>query len=238
MDTPTAHIPQENVLTIDGGGNVGKSTAAKHIAQVLGWKVLQSGLFYRGFALICSRAGIDPKNRDHVRQLVGSYSDHIHLRNGVLMFDDQVLKDEDLRSQEIRDIVSQVAEYNFLRQAVLPKQRAEVYGCRGLVADGRDMGTTVFPEAKYKIFLSADDDTCAYREVANRTAAGEKDISFAVIRDSLVKRNAHDSNRGVSPLVPAPDAFHIDTSRLTREEVVQAIILFCKGKGLITASAA
>jgi cytidylate kinase len=219
------------VLTVDGGADTGKSTAAKNMAERLGWRQLQSGLFYRAFSLVCLRIGTDPGNRAEVERLVTDYGDHIRLVSDQMFYEDQLITDI-LHSKEIGAIVSQISAYDFLRTAVLPKQRLCAAHGQKLIAEGRDMGTTVFPNARWKVFLTASTDICAHRELGRLKAKGDTSLTFEEVRARIIARDHNDSHRDVSPCVPAPDAFILDTSDLNEGQVVEAILDYCVSKGL------
>jgi CMP/dCMP kinase len=229
--TNTDNTNGVNVITIDGGADTGKSTTAKKLAETLGWRQLQSGLFYRVFSLICLRSNTNPGNEAAVERMVVNYSDHIHLVGEQMWFDDQPIK-ENLHSKEIGAIVSQISAYYFLRMAVLPKQRLCAENGQKLIAEGRDMGTTVFPNARWKIFLTANVDTCAQRELGRLKAKGDASLTFEEVKARIIARDHNDSHRHVSPCVPASDAFQLDTSHLTEDQVVEAILGYCASKGL------
>jgi cytidylate kinase len=219
------------VLTIDGGADTGKSTAAKKLAERLGWQQLQSGLFYRAFSLICLRTRTDPGNRTKVERLVTDYGDRIRLVGNQMFYEDQLIT-EILHSKEIGAVVSQISAYDFLRTAVLPKQRLCAAHGQRLIAEGRDMGTTVFPNARWKIFLFADTDTCAHRELGRLKAKGDTSLTFEDVKAHIIARDHNDSHRHISPCVAARGAFQIDTSHLNEDQVVEVILGYCVSKGL------
>jgi cytidylate kinase len=220
-----------NVITIDGGARTGKATQATIISKLFGFELLQSGLFYRGLTFLCLRDGINVEKPNEVGDIVTTYAHRLNLTKGILMLDNIPFEISDLRDQSVTKHVSKVSAYDFLREAILPKQREQAVGVTGLVAEGRDMGTTVFPDAQCKIFLSVSIITSARREMALRKEKGENVSLFTILKE-IQKRNQEDSQRHASPLVPAKDAFHIDLSDLTIEEVTRMIVLCCSRKGI------
>ena len=229
------------VIAMDGGAQVFKSTVAEKIRKrliELGLLVdkFESGLFYRSFAHFCLIHGVDPSNESALQKLVIQYTDRINLINGVITLDGVPL-DADLRRVEVAAIVSKVSEHGFLRKAILPKQRLQAKVGHILVAEGRDMCTTVFPDARYKFFLYADIDTRASREYQFRLAKGEK-VELASIKENLVMRDRTDSERHASPLHPAEGAVVIDTTLLTSDEVTTHVISSCVAGGLVINTAA
>ncbi len=215
------------IVAIDGPSGVGKSTVAKLIAARLGYTYLDSGALYRAVAWKALQAGADPKAPDAIRRLC----DETRLRISpagegemAVEVDGRVLRGE-LRTPEVSRAASQVAAMPAIRAWLLPVQQdfGRRPGIRGLVAEGRDMGTRVFPGAPAKFFLEADADERARRRHEELTAAGRKG-DLADTRRELELRDGRDRTRESAPLVAAPDAEQIDTSRLTIDEVVARML--------------
>jgi cytidylate kinase len=210
------------VIAVDGPSASGKGTIAKQVAAQLGFHYLESGALYRLVALLAFRRGL--KDEKAVAEAAGHMD--------VLFQDDEILlEDQDvsahIRHEEIGNRASEVARMPLVRQALLKRQR----GFRqppGLVADGRDMGTVVFPDAALKIFLTASPQVRAERRYKQLKEKGIAANLGALSRD-LAERDARDANRAVAPLVPAPDSQVLDSSALSIEEVVEQILKLWAG---------
>lgn len=210
---------QVPVITIDGPTASGKGTIAHRVAQALGFAVLDSGALYRLTALACLDAGVSPQDEAAVaaqaqRLDVRFEGDNIYLQGrevGAL-----------IRQEHVGNYASQVAAYPAVRQALLERQRA-FRSAPGLVADGRDMGTIVFPDAPLKIFLVADPGARAQRRYKQLIDKGISANLDDLLRDML-ERDARDMQRAVAPLAPAADAKVLDSSQLTIEQTVQAVL--------------
>ena len=202
------------VIAIDGPSGSGKGTVAAALAAELGFHLLDSGALYRALGLAALRAGVDLEvDRDDAA--LGSALEG--LAEG-LVIDDE---DEALRSEAVGRAASRVGAVAAARDALLARQRA----CRrppGLVADGRDMGSRVFPDARLKIFLSADASERARRRHKQLTAKGI-DVTLSAVLQDLKERDARDRQRAAAPLKPAEHAVVIDSTRLSIDEVLQQI---------------
>jgi cytidylate kinase len=207
------------VIAIDGPTASGKGTVAHGVARRLGWAVLDSGALYRLTALAALDRGVAPDDEAGVAQVARGLAvrfegPHIYLDGREVGYD--------IRQERVGNFASRVAAFGSVRQALLDRQRA-FRRPPGLVADGRDMGTVVFPDAALKIFLVADVGARAERR---RKQLMEKGISANIddlLRD-MRERDARDTQRTVAPLAPAPDARVLDSSKLTAQETVQAIL--------------
>lgn len=215
MDT-ISNIP---VITIDGPSASGKGTVATLLARELGWYALESGALYRLTALDCMKKKVDLEDQDEVAAVASSLSVKF-LPEGTFLHGEDVT--ESIGSEQVGAIASTIAVYPKLRATLLQSQR----NCRrapGLVADGRDMGTMVFPDADLKIYLVADVQKRAerrYKQLMNK--------GFSVKLNSLIAdleaRDQRDINREFAPLKPADDAIIVDSSDLDIEETL-AIVL-------------
>lgn len=207
------------VIAIDGPTASGKGTVAHGVARRLGWAVLDSGALYRLTALAALEHGIAPEDEAAVAETARTLpvrfeGQHIYLDGREVGYD--------IRQERVGNFASRVAAYGSVRQALLDRQRA-FRRAPGLVADGRDMGTVVFPDALLKIFLVADVEARAERR---RKQLIEKGISANLqdlLRD-MRERDARDTQRAVAPLVAAADARVLDSSKMTAQETVQAIL--------------
>lgn len=219
------------VLTIDGPGGAGKGTVSLMVARRLGWHYLDSGALYRLVAVAAARDGIDIDDGDALARCVPGLRIEFRLRTDTL----QVLLDDAdvtaaIREEACARAASRLAIHAGLRAALLPLQRAFARA-PGLVAEGRDMGTVVFPQAPLKIFLTASAEQRARRRWLQLSAAGV-DASLAAILDDLRRRDAQDASRTTAPLRPADDAVLIDSSDLTADEVCARIAGHCQERGL------
>jgi CMP/dCMP kinase len=207
------------VITIDGPSGSGKGTVTHRVAAHLGWRVLDSGALYRLLALGAARRGISLENESLVSGLVDQL--HVEFKEGTVLLDgDDVSKA--IRTEAAGNNASRVAAMPEVRDALLGWQRAFAKP-PGLVADGRDMGTTVFPAAQLKIFLDASASERAERRYKQLKEKGLP-ANLATLRAEIEERDVRDRCRAASPLVPAPDAIVIDSTELTIEAVVEQVM--------------
>jgi cytidylate kinase len=205
------------VIAIDGPSASGKGTIAKRVAGRLGFHYLESGSLYRLVALMSLRKGLLEESalaQAAERMAVRFRGDEIILENQDV--------NEEIRLEEVGNRASQVARMPGVRQALLMRQRA-FRQPPGLVADGRDMGTVVFPDAVLKIFLTASPEVRAERRYKQLIEKGINANLRALSRD-LQERDARDANRALAPLVPAPDSQVLDSSALSVDAVVEQIL--------------
>jgi len=207
------------VITIDGPTASGKGTVAQRVASALGWGVLDSGALYRLTALAVQQQAIDPENETAVADLAATLD--VQFRPNQILLGGQDVS-EVIRQEHVGNLASRLAPNPKLRAALLSRQRAFRLA-PGLVADGRDMGTIVFPDAQVKIFLIADVQGRAQRRAKQLI---EKGIS-ANLQDLLADmraRDARDTQRSVAPLIAAKDAHVVDSSMLTIDQTVQSVL--------------
>jgi cytidylate kinase len=216
---------QAPVITIDGPSGSGKGTVAGLLAQRLGWCLLDSGALYRLLAFAARNHGVDLTNEEAMKVLAA----HLDVQF-VALADGQgqriILEGEDvtdaIRNEQVGAGASQVAALPAVREALLQRQRAFLE-MPGLVADGRDMGTVVFPEAPLKVFLTASAEERARRRYLQLKAKGD-DVNLASLLDEIRARDERDIQRAVAPLKPAVDAIQLDSTELSIEQVLQQIL--------------
>ncbi|MBL8510303.1 MAG: (d)CMP kinase [Betaproteobacteria bacterium] len=207
------------VITIDGPTASGKGTVAYRVAKRLGYHYLDSGALYRLTALRALQQGVDLQDEEGVAHLAKTLD--------VVFADEHVFLEgcdvsDDLRSEKVGQCASQVAAYPKVRQALFQRQR-DFRQPPGLVCDGRDMGSVIFPDAKLKIFLTASVDARAERRVKQLIQKGIPATLANVVRE-LAIRDERDANRPVAPLVCLDDSFSIDTTHITADEAVEKIL--------------
>ncbi len=208
------------MITIDGPAGVGKSTVAKCLATRLGYVYLDTGALYRAIAWKVQEDQIDPNNLGHIQGLLARTDLRLMLsRDGLSVWvDGQAINQEAIRTPDISQLASCVAAIQPVRDWLLPIQR-KIGGEVGVIAEGRDMGTRVFPSADVKFFLDAELEVRANRRQQELGQQG-KAIDLETVRDDMAVRDDRDRTRTVDPLRPAPEAIMIDTSRQSVEEVV------------------
>jgi CMP/dCMP kinase len=212
------------VIAIDGPSASGKGTIAKRVAQALGYHYLESGALYRLVALLALR-------NDLVDE--AAIAEAAAGMDVVFQGEDIFLEDQDvsaqIRHETVGNRASEIAPMPAVRRALLQRQRA-FRQPPGLVADGRDMATIVFPDATLKIFLTATPEVRAERRYKQLIEKGISANLRALSRD-LQERDARDASRAVAPLVPAPDSQVLDSTALPIEAVVERILAMARGEG-------
>ena len=212
------------VLALDGPGGSGKGTVGQILAQRLGWHFLDSGALYRALGVAAVKAGIGLDDRPALARLATSMDIHFIPRTdggpaAVLLHGAEI--GDQLRTEESGRLASMVAVIPEVRRALLQKQHS-FRRAPGLVADGRDMGSTVFPEAILKVFLTASPEVRAARRYKQLIDKGF-DVNLPQLLDEIRERDARDAGREASPLKPAPDACILDTSQLDMSGVVERV---------------
>lgn len=207
------------VITVDGPSGAGKGTVAKLLAEQLDFKILDSGALYRLTGLLVNRAGNGFDNETQAAELASSMQVEFTADGVILNGEDVSLA---IRTESAGNDASKVAAMPAVRAALLDWQKAFAK-MPGLIADGRDMGTSVFPQAPLKIFLTASAEERAQRR---HKQLNEKGISssIAALAAEIAERDERDRTRATSPLVPADDAIVIDSTSLSIDEVVQQIL--------------
>ena len=217
------------ILTIDGPSGSGKGTICALIARELGWHLLDSGALYRLVALGAMRHGIELTDEAALATYAAELDVQFELQpDGSaprILLEGEVVGDA-LRTESCGNAASKVAALGAVREALLQRQR-DFQQPPGLVADGRDMGTVVFPQAGVKIFLTASVDERAQRRYKQLK---EKGISANLpdLLTEIAERDARDADRSVSPLKPAADAVALDTTSLTINEVRDKVLGLCR----------
>ena len=212
------------VIAIDGPSASGKGTIAKRVAAALGFHYLESGALYRLVALIALRQQLD-EERSIATAAAGM---DVYFQGDEIFLEDQEVSLH-IRNEDVGKRASEVARMPEVRKALLERQRAYRQP-PGLVADGRDMATVVFPDAELKIFLTASPEVRAQRRYKQLIEKGIAANLAALSRD-LAERDARDANRAVAPLVPAPDSQVLDSSALSVEAVADRILESWKSIG-------
>ncbi len=221
-------------IAIDGFSSTGKSTIAKQLAKKLGYIYVDTGAMYRTVALFAMQnnlIGLDFINQDElIKQLINIKISFVF--NADLGFAEVYLNDANverkIRSLEVSNFVSKVATISKVREKLVSEQQ-EMGLNKGVVMDGRDIGTVVFPKAELKIFMTASADTRAKRRFDELIAKGDN-VSYDEIYNNVVDRDQMDTTRKDSPLVKAEDAIEIDNSNLSREEQFELILKLVKEK--------
>jgi cytidylate kinase len=215
----TRPFHQTPVITIDGPTASGKGTVAALVAATLGFHLLDSGALYRLTALASLRYNLEPDDGDALAKLVEQL--HITFREGCAQLDGVDVSAQ-IRAEEIGNRASAIAVHGQVRTALIARQRA-FRRVPGLVADGRDMGTVIFPDATLKVFLTASVEARAARRYKQLIQKGFSANMENLLRD-LRERDARDTSRVAAPLKPAADAKTLDTSGLSIDQAVEQII--------------
>jgi cytidylate kinase len=217
------------VLAVDGPGGAGKGTLCRVVAERLGWHLLDSGALYRLVAAAAARAGTGLEDE---AGLAGLARDLPVRFNGekVWLGDEDV--SEEIRTEECGNRASKVAALPGVRTALVGLQR-EFRRPPGLVADGRDMGTVIFPDAELKVFLTASAEERARRRYKQLKEKGF-DVNLAGLSAEVAARDRRDAERAVAPLRPAPDAVVVDSTTLDIDEVVACVLEEMTRRGLVS----
>ena len=205
---------KDNIVTIDGPSASGKGTLARNIAKYLGFEILDSGLLYRVYAYLYD-CGIE---HDQITKTINQDITFKSNESGIIVLKEKNNITDELRKESTAKAASKISALPETRENLLLLQRG-FYLPKGLVADGRDMGTVVFPKAKLKIFLNASPEIRAKRRQLELQNRGQEVNMLALIED-IKQRDLKDKTRKLSPLIPAEDSIVIDSSEMTPEEVL------------------
>jgi cytidylate kinase len=217
------------IITVDGPAGVGKSSVSKALSKRKSYVYLDTGALYRAVAFRVVESGISPDDRKAVSKFCENIDISLRLANGEM----KILADGDditekIRTEKISILASTVSAIPDVREALLPIQRkAALSG--GVIAEGRDMGTVVFPDADVKFFINADIGERAKRRYLQLIRRGEA-ADFEEIKSGIVLRDRQDTKRNVSPLRPAEDACILDTTNMEMMEVVEKMISVIREK--------
>lgn len=207
------------IIAIDGPAGAGKSTISKLVSKRLDINYLDTGAMYRAITYKCIEEGININNEEEVIKICES-SD-VDFRNNQIYLDGKNI-DIEIRRQEVSSKVSNVAKIKKVRELLVARQR-EIASESDAILDGRDVGTCIFPDARYKFFLSASAQERGRRRYEELKSKGE-DVDLDNIIEDIKKRDKIDSTREVSPLIKAEDAIEIDSTSMSINEVVDYII--------------
>jgi len=217
------------VITIDGPSGAGKGTLCKAMAESLQWHLLDSGAIYRVLALAALHHQVDMASEEALVPIAAHLDVRFVSNNGEM---EVILEGEDvtgeIRTQDVSNTASKVAAFPRVREALLRRQR----GFRdfpGLIADGRDMGTVVFPDAPVKIFLDASSEERANRRMLQLQEKGFS-VNFERLLSEIKERDERDRNRAIAPLVPADDALVLDSTTMSIEQVIDIALKYAREK--------
>ncbi|NND43716.1 MAG: (d)CMP kinase [Xanthomonadales bacterium] len=224
-------VPRVPVIAIDGPVGSGKGTISRRLARRLGWHFLDSGVLYRLVAIAAMDAGVEPQDRQRLAKVAHELDCSFIERDGRVV---PLLAGEDMsarvRTEPVSMMASEVAAVPAVREAIVARQRAFVRP-PGLVADGRDMGTVIFPDADLKIFLTAGVEERAHRRYKQLKEKGES-VNLSRLFREIEARDARDMSRPIAPLKPAEDAVSIDSTDRSIEEVLEMIMELVRERAL------
>ena len=213
-----------NIITIDGPSGVGKGTLAKNLSDELDWIVLDSGSLYRMIGYLSLKN--DTKDFSKISQKINKEEisfKFLKNNSNISLFLGQDNLSEFIRNEEVAKLASEFAVMPKVRDFLFEIQRSFIEKGKGLVADGRDMGTVLFPEAKYKFFITASAEERARRR-ENQLKESGLSVNIRILQERIEERDRKDSSRVISPLVPAEDAIVIDSSNIGINELKDKVL--------------
>lgn len=218
------------IVAIDGYSACGKSTTAKEVARILGYRYIDSGAMYRAMTLFFLDHQIALTNPKEIDRALGQVkiSFQVNTTGATLTFLNGVGVEREIRDMRVSEFVSQVSTIQAVRHAMVDQQR-RMGKERAIVMDGRDIGTVVFPDAELKLFMGADILVRAFRRQKELLARDEM-VDIDTIVENLLKRDEIDSTRKESPLRKASDAIEIDTTHITIDEQVDEVVRLALGR--------
>lgn len=221
------------VITVDGPSGAGKGTLCQALANKLGWQLLDSGAIYRVLALAALHHHVDIESEEALVPLAANLDVRFEPREKELavMLEGEDVSNE-IRSEVVGNTASLTATFPRVREALLRRQRA-FRTKPGLIADGRDMGTVVFPDAPVKIFLDATPEERAQRRMQQLQKKGF-DVKLSDLLADIKERDFRDRNRLIAPLVPAKDALILDSTKLSIEGVIEQALAYVKKKQILS----
>jgi cytidylate kinase len=216
------------IITIDGPAGAGKSTVSRQLATNLGFLYLDTGAMYRAVALQAERVGVNVDHAEGVRALCQA----LELRFETVAGENRLYVGQEdisaaIRSPRMDLLSSRISAIKEVREAMTELQRRIGENAHGLVAEGRDMGTVVFKDAEFKFYVTASQAVRAERRYNERKERGESP-SRADVEREIEQRDDQDTNRAIAPLRPAEDAIRIDSSKLTRAEVLDVMLSYVR----------
>lgn len=217
-------IKNPNIITIDGPSGVGKGTLAKNLSDELDWIVLDSGSLYRMIGYLSLKN--DTKDFSKISQKINKEEisfKFLKNNSNISLFLGQDNLSEFIRNEEVAKLASEFAVMPKVRDFLFEIQRSFIEKGKGLVADGRDMGTVLFPEAKYKFFITASAEERARRR-ENQLKESGLSVNIRILQERIEERDKKDSSRVISPLVPAEDAVVIDSSNIGINELKDKVL--------------
>lgn len=217
------------VITIDGPAGAGKSTVAKALSHRLSYIYLDTGALYRAVAYKMIQVGISQENREQLEDLCPHIKINLKNMRGrmMVMVDDEDVTDQ-LRTEEIGLIASRVSAIPLVREILLQVQR-EAGKNGGIIAEGRDTGTVIFPHAEVKFFVDATVEQRVERRYRELLERGDR-INYQEIKRDLIRRDRQDRERDIAPLVPSADAVIVDTTRMSVTDVLETMISVIKSR--------
>lgn len=214
-------------IAIDGVSSSGKSTMAKDLAEKIGYIYIDSGAMYRAATLYCMQNNLINNDKTVDEEQLKAQLDNIHIEFKLNKetgrpdtFLNGVNVEKEIRNMEVSNLVSPVSAIGFLRKEMV-KQQQKMGLDKGVVMDGRDIGTVVFPDAELKLFITASPEIRAQRRVDELRAKGNKEVSYEEVLENIKYRDHHDQNRKESPLRQANDALVLDNSTVNIEQQLQ-----------------